>query len=271
MPGFSRVSAALRRLLHRALDRFDLPVLSGLNRGRRWRVGSGVLACWLGSYETEEMAVFAALARPGATVWDLGAHAGYFTLLASRRVGASGHVLAVEPHPVNLAALRHHLALNGAGNVTVLERAVCDVDGSEVAFSTDDAGHGYGGKVVPGDLKAGGSFRVRTATLDALIAAGERRPDLVKMDVEAMEAAVLEGAVDLLASGRTVWMISMHLRDVAIRTIDLLRASGLDIYSIDGSPVPFATREKAVYPDILWMLLAVPAGHPVPRVGLWKN
>ena len=77
--------------------------------------------------------------------------------------------------------------------------------------------------------------------------------------------------MDLLASGRTVWMISMHLRDVAIRTIDLLRASGLDIYSIDGSPVPFATREKAVYPDMLWMLLAVPAGQPVPRVGRWKN
>src|SRR5688572_8568167 len=36
---------------------------------------------------------------PGGTFLDVGAHAGYFSLLASTLVGPAGHVYALEPNP----------------------------------------------------------------------------------------------------------------------------------------------------------------------------
>jgi len=257
----------LSRLLHGALDRFELPVLSGPNRGRKWRVGSGVIACWLGRYENEEMAVFGGLIKPGATVWDLGAHCGYYTLLAAGLVGPSGKVVAVEPHPVNLEGLRRNLEINRITNVTILDRAVGDSHDSEVAFSADTVGFGYGGAVVA----SGGAFKVRTATLDRLIDGGAPYPDVIKMDVEAMEAAVLEGSPKLLAARRTSWMVAMHEHNIAVRTVEMLRAAGYDVYNIGDPPVPFGTPAKVDYPEYFWTVLAVPAGQKVPRVGRWKQ
>lgn len=261
-----RFFSPLSRLMHSALDRFELPVLAGPNRGRKWRVGSGVIACWLGRYENEEMAVFGGLIETGATVWDLGAHCGYYTLLASALAGPTGKVIAVEPHPDNLAGLHRNLEINHVSNVTILERAVCDRHDGEVSFSADTMGFGYGGAIVA----SGGAFKVRTATLDRLIDDGAPFPDVIKMDVEAMEAAVLDGAPKVLAACRTSWVIAMHEHNVAVRSVEMLRAAGYDIYNIGDPPVPFCTPTKIDYPDYFWTVLAVPAGGKIPRVGRWK-
>ncbi len=262
-----RLLSPFSRLMHHALDRFELPILSGLNRGRHWRIGSGVIACWLGSYETDEMAVFGGLIEPGDTVYDLGAHSGYFTLLASKLTGPAGKVVAVEPHPLNLKALQRNLDINQVSNVTLLDKAIIDRHDGEVGMSADTAGFGYAGTVV----QSGGTFTVRTATLDGLIAAGAPYPDVIKMDVEAMEAAVCDGAPKVLAGCRTRWLISMHEHSVAVRTVEALRASGHDVYNLDGPPVPFGTPTTIDYPEYFWVVLALPAGTPVPRVGRWKQ
>jgi hypothetical protein len=112
---------------------------------------------------------------------------------------------------------------------------------------------------------------VRTVTVDRLIADGLPHPDVIKMDVEAMEAAVMDGARGVLAAGRTSWLISMHVNSVAVRCVEMLRASGHDVYNLDGPPVPFATPARVDYPPAFWVVLAVPAGRPVPRVGHWKG
>ena len=46
------------------------------------------------------------IVQPGAVVWDVGAHIGFFTLLLSRLVGSSGVVHAFEPWPANVDRLR---------------------------------------------------------------------------------------------------------------------------------------------------------------------
>lgn len=89
-----------------------LPVLQGRLRGARWIVGAGTHGCWLGSYEYGKRRLFERLVRPGQVVWDVGANAGFYTLLASRLVGSTGSVVAIEPLPRNLSYLRRHLELN---------------------------------------------------------------------------------------------------------------------------------------------------------------
>src|SRR5438132_14311598 len=55
---------------------------------------------------------------------DVGAHLGYFTLLASKLVGPDGHVYAFEPSPSNYDALCANIALNGVTNVSAFQLAV---------------------------------------------------------------------------------------------------------------------------------------------------
>jgi len=269
--GLRTVLSPFSRLAHRILDRFELPILSGPNRGRKWHVGSGLLSCWLGTYETLEMTVFGALLQPGAVVYDLGAHSGYFTLLASRLVGPRGRVVAIEPMPENLQALERNLELNGVANVTVVDRAVGDRDDVDLAFGGNETGLRYGAARAGGPQGLVDEMRVRSITLDTLVARGTPPPDVVKMDVEAMEAAVMAGAPKVLAACKTAWLISMHEHEVAVRTVEALRASGHDVYNLDGPPVPFGTPTTIDYPKYFWVVLALPAGRKPPMVGNWKQ
>ena len=74
---------------------------------------------WLSeSYERGLTGVVKQLVGLGSGCVDVGAHHGYYSLLASRLVGPTGRVFAFEPEPFNFARLSENVALNGATNVT---------------------------------------------------------------------------------------------------------------------------------------------------------
>lgn len=64
-----------------------VPVLQGSLRGRKWIVGSSNHGCWLGSYEWKKQRLFTRTVSSGDVVFDIGAHVGFYTLLASVLVG----------------------------------------------------------------------------------------------------------------------------------------------------------------------------------------
>src|SRR5436309_2773873 len=65
------------------------------------------------SWNPVEYKAFRAAVRPGATVLDVGANVGAYTLMFAAWVGDQGRVFAFEPAPDALAGLRTHVALNG--------------------------------------------------------------------------------------------------------------------------------------------------------------
>jgi hypothetical protein len=79
--------------------------------------------CRYGVWEPGETRFLRALVRPGDVFVDVGAHVGYFSLLAASRVGEEGAVIAVEPEPRNLRLLRANLARNGASRARVIPLA----------------------------------------------------------------------------------------------------------------------------------------------------
>lgn len=147
-----------------------LPVISGPNLGARWVVGAGHHSCWLGTYERDKLAMVCNAAKPGMVVFDVGAHAGYYTIALARRVGPSGRVVAFEADAKNVENLRRHIAINKIVNVTVIAAAVSDRSGV-VRFRRD--AHGYQGSI------AAEGETVRSVRLDEF-----GRADLVKMDIE---------------------------------------------------------------------------------------
>jgi tRNA G46 methylase TrmB len=67
--------------------------------------------------------------RPGDVVVDCGAYIGEFTLYAAEAVGPAGKVIAFEPDPENMKALKANIALNRLKNVTVMEKGLWSRDG----------------------------------------------------------------------------------------------------------------------------------------------
>ena len=64
--------------------------------------------------------------RPGHIFIDVGANIGYFTLLASRLVGETGKVVAIEASLPTFEALNRNIERNRAYNVRTVNRAAWD-------------------------------------------------------------------------------------------------------------------------------------------------
>src|SRR4030042_2427827 len=62
------------------------------------------------AYEPWETSIVKRELKPGHVFVDVGAHIGYYTVLASGLVGPGGHVHAFEPAPENYAVLLKNVA-----------------------------------------------------------------------------------------------------------------------------------------------------------------
>ena len=68
--------------------------MQGKIRGKKWVVGSGNHGYWLGWYEYDKRILFEKTVTKQSIVFDIGAHVGFYTLLASELVGPGGKVYA---------------------------------------------------------------------------------------------------------------------------------------------------------------------------------
>lgn len=201
-----------------------LPVVVGPLRGARWMVAAGNRSCWLGVYEWEKQNTFARLVSVGDVVFDVGANAGFYTVLASRLASRKGRVISFEPDPTNLTALRRHVEINGLQNVTIVPAAV-----------SDSSGHGkFRRDKHQGRLDPKGDIEVQIVHLDALwMGSTVPRPALIKVDVEGEELAVIRGARRVLAECRPVVLVAAHSAKLRDECRQELQTSGYEVQSLD--------------------------------------
>jgi FkbM family methyltransferase len=130
--------------------------------------------------------------RPGMTFLDIGAHIGYFTILAATLVGPTGHVFAVEPDPGNAPLLRANLWRHRCGNVTFLPIAAWHSLGHVWLTTNPD---NRAGSTVQQQYREG-DVGVPAAPLDTLL---DESFDLIKADAEGSDHIALQGAERLLS------------------------------------------------------------------------
>ncbi|MGH9534815.1 MAG: FkbM family methyltransferase [Terriglobales bacterium] len=160
---------------------------------------------------TSEERLLENLLLDGKVVYDIGAHAGAFSLFFSRRVGPQGAVIAFEPCPATFDRLRRNLEINAVTNVRPVPCAL----GREAAHR---ALYMLPGMPSTASLAPEARTRLRRRTaavavepLDALA----RRlslpgPDFIKIDVEGMEVEVLAGATGTLRRWRPDVLVEIH-------------------------------------------------------------
>jgi FkbM family methyltransferase len=198
---------------------------------------------WLGIHEREETEVVCRTVRTGDTVVDVGAHIGWYSVIAADLVGRDGRVVALEPFPESFAALERNVARNRLAQVTALCTAASDR--SCTARLGRQAGSDSG-SVTIGYRGVEGLADVETRRLDDLLGdTGAVR--LLKVDVEGHEAQVLAGAQGVLSRTDTV-LIELNERALVangssgaeIRAV--LREAGFSSQRLVGGPRYAAVR-----------------------------
>ena len=139
--------------------------------------------------------------KPGARVFDLGAHQGVVAMMLARMVGDEGNVVAVEAERHNHGVAERNIVLNHVTNVELIHAAVAATEGS-LQFA-----EGLNGHVLSRGVLASSS--VATVTIDGL-AARYGSPDVVFIDVEGYEAEALRGASHCIAANETDFFVETH-------------------------------------------------------------
>lgn len=192
--------------------------------------------------------------RPGMTVVDMGANVGFYTVLFSRMVGATGAVYAFEPDPLCSGILRDRVGGLPSQNVRVEPTALGESEGQATLYcSNRDRAEN---RTYP--FAAGVPVETEPVRVQSLDGYCETHAvghiDAIKMDVEGAEVAVLRGMRHILAESPPAWMFiefcpqQLSGADASAGEFwDVLRGSGYDSHALDDTGQPRRIRDEGAF------------------------
>jgi FkbM family methyltransferase len=203
-----------------------------------------------GVWEPNITCAFKRSLMPADVCLDIGAHIGYYTLLAARVVGFRGHVYAFEPSPHLYRRLRANVDLNRLENVTAFELAVGEEKGRSILYEPHGPNTGL-------------------ATLDPILAAKyQPRPNEVTVDVGPVTSVV--PAQDLARIRVIKIDVEWHELQVLRSLRPVFEAAGSLAVFVEWTPRRSAPRG---FEDLLvlcqthgFKIDVVPSGYSVERL-----
>jgi FkbM family methyltransferase len=178
---------------------------------------------------------------PGSRFLDIGAHYGYFSLLASKITGATGKVFAFEPADKSFALLRENSARRA--NITSFKKAVSDTAGMLTFFQFPTLYSEYNSMNAEQFSNEAWfpefkpvTVEVPATTIDAITEGESFVPDLIKMDVEGAEYKAMLGGVRFFQSHAPVLVMEYlnpaRQNEEHKKAVSLLRELGYLSYAI---------------------------------------
>lgn len=182
--------------------------------------------------------------QPGWVVIDVGAAVGYYTIKVGLAVGHNGKVLAIEPHPQMLHALKMNVKFYKLKNVVVIPRAVGNQKGMTKLYEAKNphGSHTYPPRPLssldrqwffeklknlrsmnlkrlverfsPVTNPTARTKEVIVDTLDSIVEnSGLTKIDMIKMDIQGSEFLALQGARSILANQKPLLLVEVHNRE----------------------------------------------------------
>lgn len=157
--------------------------------------------------EPETRPVFDAHLHENTVFYDVGAHIGYYTLLAATR---GKQVFSFEPDPENFQIVQEVVARNNLSNVSAVSAAVSDTNGHlEFVRSVGLRASGHIAGIGCDGADSNERVQVPAITLDEFCLS-HPIPTFIKIDVEGAEESVLRGAANLLRNHHPVVLVEVH-------------------------------------------------------------
>jgi FkbM family methyltransferase len=182
----------------------------------------------IGTYEYPASKILQKELKDARLFIDVGAHVGYYTLLASK---IAKEVIALEPDPFNYKLLRINLRINGISNVYALNIAASNYTGTGIFASYIK----NIGKLLTQKSNRDNNMsriKIKVVKLDDLLLKIGKNPDVIKIDVEGSEIQVLEGLQETLIKGVKCLMIEVHSEENKAKAISFLKSLGYKIISL---------------------------------------
>ena len=176
--------------------------------------------------------------KAGQVFVDVGANMGLYTVLAAQLVGPDGKVFAFEPHAVNFSSLMENIALNGLEEICFPISSALSNQAEFLPFHYASLTAGssmsqLGRTVDPDGNPVDRSVsEIKSATsLDQLVDSGlVDSPHHIKIDVDGIEADIVEGMQNLLTNGTPPLTVQVEIQpDTRLEVMAMMEKSGFTI------------------------------------------
>ncbi|MGC5775195.1 FkbM family methyltransferase [Paenibacillus pabuli] len=184
-----------------------------------------------GTIEPDETAFIGRFLKPGDIVFDIGANAGWFSILFSQLVGSQGEVHAFEPLPDAVHSLMENMELNKCFNMYIHPFAVSKENGKGNIFIPANQLSTQSSLSFDSIVGKGMKMPCDIISLDTFVK--ERRftkIDFIKIDAEGFEIEVLKGSTTLLETFKPVLMVECLTEQAFLQLKELLEPKGYRFY-----------------------------------------
>lgn len=180
--------------------------------------------------------------KEGDSFFDIGANAGYFSLVASKIVGDGGRVYAFEPEEDNYSRMSKNISGNNLLNIHAFKYALSDTEGATQLYinPNNEGGH----SLLPNENQK--TVSTTSIIFDTWVRdVGSKNMRLAKIDVEGFELSVLKGMERTLKSESFFELICEVRRNQKV-VGDYMLGLGYRTYELraDGTPFPVKDISK---------------------------
>ena len=209
----------------------------------------------LGLWEMDSISIMLRLFRhfnlngKKLVIADVGANIGYYCMFFSKYLAPDSKIFAFEPSTSILPVLKKNIEGNNIQNVTLLEQACSNHNGTEEFFI---GAHHHQSSLVgefANNNVVGTRTTVSTTTLDDFFANknDHQYPDIIKMDIEGGGVYALKGCYQCIEKKRPFILMECHTPDEDQAVIDLLEKENYDALRVDTDK--WVLNKKANYKD----------------------
>lgn len=217
---------------------------------------------YYGFFEAGLTNFFVNLLKEGDVFFDIGAHVGYYTVLAGELVGANGSVHSFEPTPRTFASLKKNT--QHTGNTVIHNAAVLD---KETLIEFIDYGPKYSAfnsykKRTDEEMSFLGKpevIPIKTISLDRYCADHKIVPTVIKIDAEGAEHLILQAMSDILEYLRPIVSIEVaggeEWKENCARSIELLQSKKYSCYetTLDGFLKAHEPQDSYGYENLIFV------------------
>jgi FkbM family methyltransferase len=181
-------------------------------------------------YEPETVQEFLKVLQQGDVVVDVGAHIGFYSLLAADKVGEWGHVYAFEPAPDTFEILKANISMNVCDNITAINKAVTNNLGVAQMHLLGSTANSLfeSSRSRSHDSK---TITVETTSLDSFFQPNEAlipKIRVIKLDAEGAEILALKGMRTLIEKAKSLCLICELKRE----TLEMANSEPKDLLEL---------------------------------------
>jgi len=220
------------------LPHLPYPVLKGPLKGAKFILGThggegGGATVYFNMVEPIQTQAFIKTVNKGDILFDVGANVGYYTVLGSRLTSAQGKVFSFEPLVRNISYLYRHVKINKLNNVIIIPSACSDAESITAFLQSPVTSMGRIENSEIAGIPDVNMTVVSTVTLDAVADKLQVKPNVLKIDVEGAELAVLRGAERIISSFKPAIFLSVHSQELRTDCLKYLLNFGYEFEPLE--------------------------------------